>query len=103
LPFGERGYEIRYTFFTAGHRRRVLNGYSGVLPPSYEARRAVLAAPLGNREAAWAALAPATHVIVHEQAWRDDTGTRVRAWLDGRGARVVASADGAWLYALPTR
>jgi hypothetical protein len=101
LPFGDLGYEIRYTYFTAAHRRRLLNGYSGVLPPSYEARRAVLAAPLGNPEAAWTALAPATHVLVHAGAWRDDTGAGVRAWLDGRGARVVASADGAWLYELP--
>lgn len=103
LPFGDLGYEIRYTYFTAAHRRRLLNGYSGVLPPSYEARRAVLAAPLGNPDAAWTALAPATHVLVHDGGWRDDTGTGVRAWLDARGARVVASADGAWLYALPPR
>lgn len=103
LPFGERGYEIRYTFFTAGHRRRVLNGYSGVLPPSYEARRAALAAPLGNPDAAWAALAPATHVLVHADAWRDDTGAQVQAWLERRGARVVARVDGATLYGLPTR
>ena len=101
LPFGDLGYEIRYTFFTAAHRRRLLNGYSGVLPPSYEARRTVLVTPLADAEAAWAALAPATHVLVHADAWRDDTGERVRAWLDTRGARLVASVDGAWLYALP--
>lgn len=103
LPFGDLGYEIRYTYFTAAHRRRLLNGYSGVLPPSYEARRAVLAAPRADPDAAWAALAPATHVVVHEQAWRDDTGTRVRAWLEARGARVVANVDGAWLYELGAR
>lgn len=103
LPFGDLGYEIRYTFFTAAHRRRTLNGYSGVLPPSYEARRAVLAAPLANADASWTALAPATHVLVHDTAWRDGTGAGVRAWLDARGARVVASADGAWLYELGTR
>lgn len=103
LPFGELGYEIRYTFFTAAHRRRTLNGYSGVLPPSYEARRAVLASPLANADAAWAALGLATHVLVHDTAWRDDTGARVRAVLDARGARVVATEDGAWLYALPPR
>jgi hypothetical protein len=103
LPFGDLGYEIRYTYFTAAHRRRLLNGYSGVLPPSYEARRAVLTAPLAHPDAAWAALAPATHVLVHDGAWRDDTGARVRAWLDARGARVVATAEGASLYALPPR
>ena len=103
LPFGDLGYEIRYTFFTAAHRRRLLNGYSGVLPPSYEARRTVLAAPLAAPDVSWAALSPATHVLVHADAWRDDTGAQVRAWLESRGARVVASVDGAWLYALPPR
>ncbi|MBL8137680.1 MAG: hypothetical protein JNL48_13730 [Acidobacteria bacterium] len=103
LPFGDIPYEIRYTYFTAAHRRRILNGYSGVLPPSYEARRAVLAAPLANPDAAWAALAPATHVVVHDGAWRDDTGPRVRAWLEARGARVAAGVAGATLYALPAR
>ncbi len=103
LPFGDLGYEIRYTFFTAAHRRRLLNGYSGVLPPSYEARRTVLAAPLAAPDVSWAALSPATHVLVHADAWRDDTGAQVRAWLESRGSRVVASVDGAWLYALPPR
>ena len=103
LPFGDLGYEIRYTFFTAAHRRRLLNGYSGVLPPSYEARRTVLAAPLAAPDVSWAALSPATHVLVHADAWRDDTGAQVRAWLETRGARVVATVDGAWLYALPPR
>ena len=103
LPFGDLGYEIRYTYFTAAHRRRILNGYSGVLPPSYEARRTALAAPLAAPDVSWAALAPATHVLVHTDAWRDDTGARVRAWLDTHDARVVASVDGAWLYELPPR
>ncbi len=104
LPFGDLGYEIRYTYFTAAHRRRILNGYSGVLPPSYQARRTQsLAAPFTDPDVSWAALAPATHVIVHTDAWSDDTGARVRAWLDTHDARVVASVDGAWLYELPPR
>lgn len=100
LPFGDLSYEIRYTFFTAQHRRRTVNGYSGVLPASFLARERVLKAPLANLEASWAALAPATHVVVHTTAWPDDTGTRVRAWLESRGARVVGQADGAVLYLL---
>ena len=101
LPFGDLGYEIRYTFFTNAHRRRTLNGYSGVLPPRYEARRTALAAPLADPAATWSALGAATHVVVHTRAWPDDTGTRVRAWLESQGARVVGTAEGAWLYALP--
>ncbi len=103
LPFGDLGYEIRYTFFTNAHRRRTLNGYSGVLPPSYLARRASLSAPLADPSATWRALGAATHVVVHTRAWPDDTGTNVRAWLEAQGARVVGNADGAWLYQLPPR
>jgi len=46
LPFGDLAYEIRYTYFTALHGRRVLNGYSGILPPSYLARVVVLSTHL---------------------------------------------------------
>lgn len=101
LPFGDLGYEIRYTFFTNAHQRRTLNGYSGVLPPSYEARRTVLSAPLADPAASGRALGAATHVVVHTSAWPDGTGTSVRAWLESEGARVVGNADGAWLYELP--
>ena len=101
LPFGDIAYEIRYTYFTALHRRRTVNGYSGILPPSYLARRAILETPFTDPDASWSALAPATHVIVHTGAWTDDTGKRLRHWLESRGARVLADVDGAWLYALP--
>lgn len=101
LPFGEIGYEIRYTFFTLSHGHRILNGYSGVLPPSYLARLPVLREPLADLDATWHALASATHVVVHGSGWHDDTGDRLRAWFEARGARVVAAADRAWIYELP--
>ncbi len=103
LPFGDLGYEIRYTFFTLAHQRRILNGYSGVLPESYLVRQGVLRVPLADSEASWRALAPATHVVVHTRAWLDDTGPRVREWLESRGARAAGDADGAWVYELPRR
>jgi len=102
LPFGTTAYEVRYTWFTRVHGRRVLNGYSGLLPPAYLARQAALATPIRDDAAAWNALAPATHAVVHVAAWRDDTGRRVAAWLESRGARLVGDAgDGARLYELP--
>ncbi len=91
LPFGDIDYEIRYTFFTLAHERRIVNGYSGVQPPSYLARLPVLRAPLADVEATWRALRPATHVVVHTAGWTDDTGPRLRAWLESRGAREVAN------------
>ncbi|MGE0813206.1 MAG: hypothetical protein AB7O28_12905 [Vicinamibacterales bacterium] len=103
FPFGVLGYEILYSYFTLVHDHRTINGYSGVLPASFLARVGPLHDPLVQPDRAWAALAPATHVIVHPAAWADDTGDRIRAWLESRGATVAARADGAWLYALPVR
>ncbi len=103
LPFGDIGYEIRYTYFTLAHGHRIVNGYSGILPPLYLPRAAILATPLADLDLTARALEPATHVVVHTHGWYDDTGTRLRAWLEGRGARALANADGAWLYALPMR
>jgi hypothetical protein len=63
----------------------------------------VLARPLLDPEASARAIGGATHVIVHSQAWRDDTGARVSAWLEQFGARLIAESDGAALYELPVR
>lgn len=100
LPFGEPWYELRYMFFAIGHGKRLMNGYSGVFPASYAARRDRLADPLAAPVRASEALSGATHVIVHERAWADDTGLRIEAWLESLGAVGVAEADGARLMAI---
>jgi hypothetical protein len=103
FPFGDSWYDLRYMFFSGMHRRRMLNGYSGLFPPSFLARQRVLAKPLLDPEASAQALGGATHVVVHRRAWTDDTGARVGAWLEGLGATIIAEADGAAVYALPAR
>lgn len=103
LPFGDYWYELRYQYFSAVHKRRILNGYSGIFPPSYLARQRVLARPLLDPGASAQAIGGATHVIVHRGAWTDDTGERVCAWLEQFGATLVEEADGAALYELPVR
>jgi hypothetical protein len=103
LPFGDPWYDLRYMYFSALHHRRLLNGYSGLFPPSYLARQRVLARPLLDPAASAQAIGGATHVIVHRAAWRDDTGARVSAWLEQFGATLIAEADGAALYELPVR
>ena len=102
LPFGDPWYELRYMFFAATHGRRVVNGYSGVFPPSYIARQRVLARPLLDPAAAAQALAGATHVVVHRSAWRDDAGTRIARWLEALGAQLVAGSGEALLYQIQT-
>jgi hypothetical protein len=101
LPFGDPGYELRYMFFGLAHGRPLLNGYSGVFPQSYRDRVARLVNPLADADAAWAALAPATHVVVHGRAWEDDRGTAIGAWLASRGAWLIAEREGAKLWHLP--
>jgi hypothetical protein len=103
LPFGDPWYDLRYMYFSGLHRRRLLNGYSGLFPPSFLARQRVLRQPLLDPEASAQALGGATHIVVHRGAWPDDTGERVGAWLEQFGATVIAEGDGARLYALPVR
>lgn len=100
LPFGDPWYELRYMFFAATHGKRLVNGYSGVFPPSYLARQRVLAKPWLDPRPAATALAGATHVIVHRGAWRDDTGTKLAIWLEQLGAHIVSTAGDALLLEL---
>ncbi|MEW6319491.1 MAG: hypothetical protein AB1635_00220 [Acidobacteriota bacterium] len=101
FPLGDLGYDVRYMFFSTLHGRRLLNGYSGFVPPNLYKRQADLRLPLRDPDAAWLALGSATHAVVHDRAWSDGTGAGIRALLESRGARPVARADDAWLYALP--
>ncbi len=103
FPFGDPWYDLRYMFFAATHRHRLLNGYSGVFPPSYLARQRVLARPTLDPARAAAAVAAASHAVVHPQAWTDDTGAVIAAWLVSLGAQAIAEADGAALYQMPVR
>ena len=103
LPFGDPWYDVRYMFFAASHRRRMLNGYSGIFPPSFRARQRVLSRPLLDPGASAQAIGGATHVVVHGQAWKDKTGALLGNWLEAFGATLIAEADGAQLYQLPVR
>jgi hypothetical protein len=103
FPFGDSWYDLRYMYFSATHRRRLLNGYSGIFPPSFLARQRVLARPLLDPDAAAQALGGATHIVVHRHAWADNTGVLVGAWLEAFGARAIGEGDGAILYELPLR
>ena len=103
LPFGDPWYDVRYMYFSIAHHRRLLNGYSGIFPPSFRARQRVLARPLLDPGASAQAIGGATHVIVHRRAWSDDTGARLGAWLEAFNATKIADADDAALYELPVR
>jgi hypothetical protein len=103
FPFGDAWYDLRYMYFAAGHRRRLLNGYSGVFPPSFVERQRVLARPALDPAAAARVIRGATHAVVHRAAWPDNSGLVIGAWLEALGARVIAEHDGALLYELALR
>ncbi len=103
FPFGEPAYELRYMYAGLSHRRRLVNGYSGLFPPSYRARLGPLRAPWNDHAAAWAALAPATHAVVHEEAWAPAQADATRRWLAEGGAQPLAASGGATLWRLPPR
>jgi hypothetical protein len=90
FPFGDPASEIAYTFFAGGHRKPIVNGYSGFFPAHYVALVARLSRPAAAGSEAWAALlaAGATHAIVHEGA-DVNGGTTMSAWLRRQGAREI--------------
>jgi hypothetical protein len=100
FPFGDNAYDLRYMYFSAAHRRRMLGGYSGVFPDSWVRRRSVLEHPLAHVDAAWTALDGATHAIVHARAWPDATGARIGDWLRAHGAREAGVFDEAHVFEL---
>jgi hypothetical protein len=106
LPFGDAAWDLRYVYYAGLHGKRIVNGYSGYFPDGYRARAARLSAMWSDRNAAWTAItgSGATHVLVHERAFRAPEGVAVSAWLDAMGAkRTTAFDDGDTLFALPAR
>jgi hypothetical protein len=107
FPFGDDAWELRYVYYSAAHRKRIVNGYSGAFPPAYIGRVASLRRFSSEGEAAWEALVDAgtTHVVVHASAFADPERPRaLSTWLESSGVRLVERLpDGDALYALPGR
>jgi len=93
LPLGEPAFDIRYMFYSTGHWRRLVNGYSGGAPEAYGFLTEALNDALARPDRAWDALSSsgATHLIVHEGFFQEDFGRRLSAWAGSRGAREVAA------------
>jgi hypothetical protein len=104
FPFGDAGWEIRYTYYAATHWKPITNGYSGNFPLRYKERVARLQRVTTNPDAAWQSLrdTATTHVVLHRTAFaRANDADAVEAWLKSRGAvEIERFADGAILYSL---
>jgi hypothetical protein len=102
LPFDEIFHETRAMFDSTYHWRRLVNGYSSWTPLEHTRLAFAVRDPLRQAPEVVAALraAGATHVVVHEAAWRRDKGARVTERLIEAGAREVARAGDVVLLAL---
>jgi hypothetical protein len=103
LPLGEPAFDVRYMLYALRHRRALVNGYSGGAPDDY-ARLTELLKDLSRRpDQAWQAVVAsgATHVIVHEAAYRWGRGPDISAWASRHGAREIAVFGGDRVFALP--
>jgi hypothetical protein len=102
LPFGEAFAEARAMFDSAHHWRRLLNGYSSWIPDEHREHTLAFRDPLERAPEVMAALraAGATHLVVHEGAWRRK-GPLVTERLVAAGARRVARAGDVALLAVP--
>jgi hypothetical protein len=103
FPFGDDQYDMRYMVASASHWRPLVNGYSGGAPASYYVNRAALTKVLARPDRSWNVLwaSGATHAIVHEKIYLDDTGPKVSEWLLSHGARQIGWFGSDRLFELP--
>ena len=102
LPFGLPEREVQYTYYSAVHRRKIVNGYSGYFPASYMNRVAPLRLPAQTFGTMHTRLAAdgVTHVVVHADAWKDDTGFRVAEIFEKTGFPRVAAFGSDYVFLL---
>jgi hypothetical protein len=103
FPFGYTSWELRYVYYSAVHRHRLLNGYSGGFPDVYHRHVAALQRPAARPDQAWDMLVAAgvTHVVLHRNGFLREEDLPVADWLESRGARRVATFRSDDLYQLP--
>jgi hypothetical protein len=93
LPFGEPAFDVRYMFYSTLHWRRLVNGYSGGFPSSYETLTESLKDASTRPDRAWQAIttSAATHVIVHEGSYANVGGRRLSDFLRAHGAHDIGT------------
>ena len=96
LPLGEPAFDVRYMFYSTGHWRPLVNGYTGGQPYDYTLLDHALQDITTRPDRAWRLLVDSgvTHVVVHETFYAGDRGPRVSGWLGGHGATEVAAFGG---------
>ena len=103
FPLGDTAWEIRHTYNSIFHWRRLVNGYSGYFPARYIELADAVRNVDGRPDFAWRRVleAGATHIVVHDDAYQGEKPPAPDAWLTAQGARLVATTDGHRVYETP--
>jgi hypothetical protein len=103
LPIGVPDFDLRSTYYSLVHGRRVLNGYSGFFPPHYGLLALGLSDVVRQPDVALETLRTfgTTHVVVHEGWFAADRGMATTAALTTRGATELYRGGGDVLLRLP--
>jgi hypothetical protein len=100
FPFGEPAWELRYVYYSTVHWKRLVNGYSGGFPQSYNVRVARLQRIAESPEEAWSTLRDAgtTHAVLHSSAMTPEQFAMTETWLRSHGATELGRFDGDPLF-----
>jgi hypothetical protein len=103
LPLGQPDFDLRAMYYSVVHWRPVVNGYSGYAPPHYSQMIGALSEVPRHPDLSLQALKAtgATHLVLHEAAYRDDEGTATAAVLREAGAVEVFRDGMDVLFFLP--
>jgi hypothetical protein len=103
LPLGEPAFDVRYMFYSTLHWKRLVNGYSGGFPSSYEMLTEALKDAARRPDRAWQAIvdSAATHAIVHEGSYDEGGGPRLSDFLRAHGAHEVKTFGSDRVFRLP--
>ena len=100
MPLGDPDWDVRAVYYASSHWKPLVNGYSGFFPPHYGGLISALIDLDRDPDSARQAVAGsgATHVLVHERAYRSAERDHIRQWLISGGAREIERDNGDVLY-----
>jgi hypothetical protein len=103
LPLGPPDFDLRAMFYSVVHWRPLVNGYSGFYPPHYGRLITALSEIPRHVDVSIEALRStgATHLILHQAAYRDGEGEATAQVLAAAGATELFRDGSDLLFLLP--
>jgi hypothetical protein len=103
LPLGPPDFDLRAMFYSVVHWRPLVNGYSGFYPPHYGRLITALSEIPRHADVSMEALRStgATHLILHQAAYRDGEGEATAQVLTAAGATELFRDGSDLLFLLP--